>query len=192
MTHAVQHTFEGRPEDEEAVRRAIADGETVEDRQIVNYFAEPETFRFDLGDGQQYFEYRPLTESGKARYENATTNDVRVQRGTGDSKFRVDQATERQALVMLSVVDARIYGPSKSTGQLVELKFEPCKNAKVPNDYWQRIFNAFPPKIIQDLYKDIRKQNPWMNQDQDLEAMEEEYKNLGERIEAAKEEQAKN
>lgn len=193
MTHSTPDltSFDNDPQVEQLNRDMHAAGEQVEEVKIVNYFGTPEAFRFELASGQ-YFEYTPMTEGKKAAYERATNKDIRVQRTTGDAKMQVDPATERHAMIMLSVTDAHLLAPSKVTGSLQPLKFEAAKNGQVVNEFWKKIFEAFPPKIIQELYRKIRDANEWTKADEDIEAMEKEYVALGERIEAAKEREAKN
>lgn len=188
MTHADVSSFDNDPAIESLNRNMLAGGEKIEEVKIVNYFGTPETKRFFVDKTQtQYFEYAALTEGGKAKYERATNKDIRVQRTTGDAKLAVDPATERQTLVKLSTVNAVIYAPSKATGEMQPLSFNP----KSPTEFWDKVFEAFPPKIIQDFYKAIREENPWMKADEDLEALEIEHKNLGERIEKLREEKEK-
>lgn len=184
MTHATQESlsFESHPHEEKALREAQAAGEKIEDQQIVNYFGTPEPIRFYLPDGKQFFEFTPLTEAGKAKYERATNKDIRVQRSSGDAKMTVDQAAERHALIMLSVTDAEIYGPTKPLNKIGKMPFTQSKSAEIENDFWSAIFKAFPPKIIQDLYRKIRDANEWMNSEEDLEALKAQHKELGERI----------
>lgn len=184
-------SFDGDPQVESLHENMVAAGERIEEKRIIDYFGTPEPLRFYLGDETQYFEFTPLTEGGKAKYERATNKDIRVQRTTGDAKMQVDPATERQALVMLSVTDALIYKRQKPLNQLKPVAFQQAKNGTQPNEFWQDIFEVFPPKVIQDLYRKIRDANPWMKADEDVETLEEEYKNMGQRIETLKEEQAK-
>jgi hypothetical protein len=173
--------FDRRPDIEDANRRAVEAGETIEDKQYVDYFAEPETHRYYLPDGKQYFDYQELREGGKALYEKATNKDIRVQRATGDARLAVDPATQRQVMIRLSVVDVLVF----QRGERLEF------NKDKPGKFWEIVFERFPAKLVQDLYEDIQKVNTWLAADDDLEALKEERERLDERIERAEEEQAK-
>ena len=174
--------FDDRPEVERANERAVAAGETIEERQFVDYFAEPETQRWYLPDGKQYFDYQELREGGKAAYERATNRDIRVQRSTGDARLSVDPATARQKLIQLSVTDCLLY----RDGQRIEF------NRERPGKFWENLFDLFPAKVIDQLHSEITKANAWLAADDDVEALKEERDRLDERIERAQEEQAKN
>jgi len=191
MTLPVETTdtssFDDDPAIERANQRMLDEGETIEEKQIVDYFAEPITHRFDLPDGIQYFEYQELLEGGKAKYERKTNRDIRVQRSTGDARLSVDAATQRQELIRLSVVGANVYAPDKHTGKLVKLPF----NRESSTAFWDRVFQSFPAKIIQNLHEEIVKVNEWMAADDDIEALKEQREQLDDRIKRAEEVQAK-
>lgn len=187
MTTAQDTTdFDRRPEVEDANRRAVEAGEIIEDRQYVDYFAEPETHRHYLPDGKQYFDFQELREGGKALYEKATNKDIRVQRATGDARLAVDPATQRQVMIRLSIVDAVLY-QRNSQGRLEQLAFDRNK----PGRFWEICFEKLPAKLVQDLYEKIQKVNTWLAADDDLDALKEERERLNERIERAEEEHAK-
>src|SRR6188508_361078 len=136
MTLPVHTTDTSSFDDDPAVQRAnermLAEGEPLEEKKIVDYFAAPITHLFYLPDGVQFFEYQELLEGGKAKYERQTNKDIRVQRATGDARLSVDPATQRQTLIRLSVVGANIYGPDKNTGRLVKIPFDRSS----PTAFW--------------------------------------------------------
>lgn len=178
--------FDGRPEVERANARAVAAGETIEERQFVDYFAAPKPERWYLPDGIQYFEFQELREGGKAAYEKATNKDIRVQRSTGDARLSVDPATQRQTLIRLSVTDAYLLQSDGRGGQQ-EIPF----NKERPGKFWENLFTFFPASLIDKFHQEIVKANAWLAADDDLDALKEERDRLDERIERAEEEQAK-
>lgn len=178
--------FEDRPEVVRANERAVSAGESIEERQFVDYFAEPENHRWTLPDGEQYFEFQELREGGKAAYERATNKDIRVQRSTGDARLSVDPATARQKLIQLSVVDCHLY-TRDAGGRRSLIPF----NKERPGKFWENLFERFPAKVIEQLHQEITKVNTWLAADDDVDALKEERDRLDERIERAEEEQAK-
>lgn len=193
MTHAgiqtqVQDTsdFDDRPEAVRANQAAVAAGETIEERQFVDYFAAPEPQRWYLPDGVQYFEYQELREGGKALYEKATNKDIRVQRSTGDARLSVDPATQRQTLIRLSVTDVHLL-QSDGHGGTNEVPF----NKDRPGKFWENLFTFFPAKLIDQLHNEITKANAWLAADDDVDQLKEERDRLDERIARAEEEKAK-
>ena len=193
MTHAgiptqAQDTsdFDDRPEAVRANQAAVAAGETIEERQFVDYFAAPEPQRWYLPDGVQYFEYQELREGGKALYEKATNKDIRVQRSTGDARMSVDPATQRQTLIRLSVTDVHLL-QSDGHGGTNEVPF----NKDRPGKFWENLFTFFPAKLIDQLHNEITKANAWLAADDDVDQLKEERDRLDERIARAEEEKAK-
>lgn len=184
-TYDATSDFDDRPDAIEANRAAQAAGHQLEETKYVDYFAEPETHRFFLPDGQQYFDYQELREGGKALYEKATNQDIRVQRSTGDARLKVDPATQRQTMIRLSVVDACIF--HRENGRMVRMDF----NKERPGRFWDMIFDKFPAKLLEELHREMEKVNTWVAADDDVKALKEQRELLDERIARAEEEEAK-
>ena len=142
-----------------------------------DYWGVQETFRFVLPDGQQFFEIKPMDEGGKTRFQKRTNKGIRMNQRTQDAHLDVDPADERHTLIQESVVNWRIMqkGPDGSWSEY------PC-----PADNGRRktaitnLLEKFNPKVVQDLEFFIRKNNPWMQADMDVEAIEEEISRLEE------------
>jgi hypothetical protein len=182
-------SFDDDPATERAIQRHADSGQPVEEKRFFDYFAEPEAKFYYLPDGVQYFEYRELREGGKAAYERATNNDIRVQRATGDARLRVDPVTARHTLVRLAVTDAFIqYLDGAGNAERLTFRVGPReKNEK----FWELVFEKFPAKFIDGLHSEVQKVNTWVAADDDVEGLKKQRDEINERIERAEEEQAK-
>lgn len=153
---------------EEAMR---ANGVQVEEKiatVVGDYWAEPAPERFYFPDGKQYIEFKPMTESARAKYQNKTMTTMALNRASGDSKIGINVARDRRALIDVSVTGWLMYRGGEEVG---------FKNSFFGFEKWIEIAD---PKHIEGLEKAIRKANPWMASDMDPAEIKEEIKRLEE------------
>jgi hypothetical protein len=144
-----------------------------------DYWGVQETFRYELPDGKQFFEIRPMDEGAKTKFQKRTNKGLRMNQRTQEAHLDVDPADERHELIKGSVVNWYIMQrDSRAPSGWSEF---PC-----PTDESRRknalaqLLDRFNPKVVQDLEFFIRKNNPWMQADMDLEAIDEEISRLEE------------
>lgn len=163
--------------------------DSFEDRPTFeDYWGVDETFRYELPDGKQYFEIRPMNEGAKTRFQKMTNKGIRMNQRSQEAVIDVDPADERHTLIKESVVAWVIFhkDPKDPRGFSEYL----C-----PNEERQRkralddLLDKFNPKVIQDLEFFIRTKNPWMQADMNLEEIDKELDRLTELRKQVKEQQ---
>lgn len=156
---------------------AAAQGVIQEEPVIVNYFGLDETHRFYLPDGVQYFEYKTLNEGALSQFQKMTNRNVIVQRGSGDAKMGMDPAGDRHALIEAAVCGWELYRPSVS--DKTQMVVIPFNKSTLRNE----VLEVFPSKLIADLEKAIRDDNPALRADRTIEDIEKEIADLQEELE---------
>lgn len=155
----------------------------------VDYFGFDDTERYFLPDGRQYIEFKPLTEGGRAKYEAATSRDIRFNRRTDDAAIKMDAGAERRALIEASVVGwsvARV----RTIGN--EKRWEPVPFSKgSPGSTLSQWLDQTNPRLVNELVREIRRANSWMAEDMTSEMIREEIKRLEEMLQQAEEREAK-
>lgn len=148
-------------------------GETYE-----NYWGVDETFKWFLPDGQQFFEFRPMNEGGKSKFQRMTNKGVRMNQRTQDATIDVDPANERHTLIKESVVGWKIMQRDPGApGGWSEYPCPPAGDQRFQRSL-ETLLEKFNPKAIQDLEFEIRTKNPWMQADMDVEQIDEELDRL--------------
>lgn len=161
---------------------AAQSGEYYED-----YWGVQETFRFDLPDGKQYFEVKPMDEGAKTRFQKLTNKGIRMNQRSQEATIDVDPSDERHTLIRESVVGWRIMQKG-ADGQWSEF---PCPaDERLRKRSLDQLLEKFNPKAVQDLEFFIRTKNPWMQADQELSDLLEERDRIDTLIKQAKEREA--
>lgn len=184
MTHSISAegtSFDNDPNIEAIHANMLANGEQIEDMKILDTWAYNIEEEWVFPDGIQKIFFKRMTEGEKADFQKRTNKDIRVQRSTGDAKMSVDPASERHALIELSVTGWKLYKKVRQGNR--EVMAETQFDKKALKD-WMLNTN---PKFVQDLERAIREANEWMKIDASVEALEAEREALDERIKAAKE-----
>lgn len=183
-------TFDNDTSLERTHANMAASGHAVEDKVEYDFFGfESEERWYFPGqdklpeDEKQYFIVTKMNEGKKAEYQSKTTNDVRIQRTTGDARFKMDPSAERHTLVKLSVTGARVKLRSKSNGQL---EWHMGDHRKVLDNF---LANGNPDHV-QKLEQFIRDLNPWMRSEMDVEEIDAEIERLEELKKERKEAEA--
>lgn len=173
-------TFEDDSNLERTHQNMVASGHAVEDKVEYDFFgfAAEERWYFPGQDSvpeeeRQYFIVAKMNEGKKAEFQSKTTNDVRIQRTTGDARFRMDPSTERHTLITLSVTGARVKLRNKSTN---ELEWHNGDHRQL----LKRWLDNGNPDHVQKLEQFIRNLNPWMTTEMDVEEIDKEIERLEE------------
>jgi hypothetical protein len=160
--------------------RMAAAGEEPYDTTEVDYFAFDDTFRVDLrpapGNKTQFVELKVFTEGDKRLYQSKTNRSVKVQKGSGDAILNMAVGEDRKILFQLAVVDFQLY----VNGQPL---FFNAKNL----DY---ALDKLRPSFWENIEKELRKRNPWLQGDASLKDLLEERENLDQRIEEKRREES--
>lgn len=145
--------------------------------QTVDYFDFQEQHDVTLPNGW-VVSVKVLNEGERRRYLNQTNRDVKMDSRTKTLTMRSQAGDDEHTLLEIAVVgwsvvrDGQDYPFSKN-------------NLKQALDKW-------PPLAWQPVLKKIREVNDWlMGTEDDLEALEDEHRDLGERIARIKDGQAK-
>lgn len=137
---------------------------------FADYFGFDEDFEFVFPDGNSKIFFKALNEGAKARYQREINRDVQLERNTGNARIKTDPAGERHALIEASVTGWNL----RKNGQPVTFS----KGSKGAT-FTQFLENA-NPKIIESLEEAIRKANPWLIADMDVEQIDQEIDRLKE------------
>jgi hypothetical protein len=162
-----------------------------------NYWGVDETFKYDLPDGKQFFEIRPMNEGAKVRFQKLTNKAVRMNQQSGEASFDIDPAEERHTLILQSVIGWKIMQPDpQAPGGFSEYPCPPEGDSRQRRAL-EGLLERFNPKVIQDLEFFIRQKNPWMQADMSIEDIDKEIDRLEQlkrdkRNEAAGEESSAN
>lgn len=147
----------------------IAKGEPTTEPIEVDYFASAEEHVLVLSDGRQKVYHKELTEGDRRKYLKGTNRDVKLQRATGDAYLKMAPGEDRAALLKSAITGWELYKNGKP------FPFTP----KALDD----VLEAFPPKIIDEIHKDILRVNPWLQADMTLEDIDREMATLQEQRE---------
>lgn len=142
--------------------------------RVVDYFDVVETHWVTLPDGVQRVEVKVLNEGERRKYLNQTNREVKMNSRTRDLIMKSAVGDDEKVLIETAVV-----GWDVNRGG-APLQF-------TPNNL-QQALSLWPPSAWRPVVKKIREVNEWLLGDEDnLEALEEEYTELGERISKIKE-----
>jgi hypothetical protein len=154
-------------------------GQPDPDVEYESYWGVDITERFYLKDGKQYFEVKPMDEGAKSRFQRKTNRGMRFQQRTQEAMLDVDPAGDRHQLIKDSVVGWFLMEPVPGQpGEFAEFIYPGTQNSGRLAQAFDKIFEKFNPKVIQDLEFFIRLQNPWMQAEMDVDEIDEEIRRL--------------
>lgn len=128
-----------------------------------DYWGTDATTRYTMPDGQQWFEIKKMSEGNRAQYQREAGLQMTSQRKTGDTKIDIDQAQDRLALILNSVIGWNIV---KRTGVN---EFTPILFNKHALREW---VTQTGPNYVDNLIQEIRKFNPFLQEDLSVEDLE--------------------
>lgn len=141
--------------------------------RTVDYFDVVETHWVTLPDGVQRVEVKVLNEGERRRYLNQTNREVKMNSRTKDLIMKSSVGDDEEALIKTAVVGWEVTkggSPLPFTQQNLS-----------------QALNVWPPAAWRPVVKKIQEVNEWLLGDEDsLEALEDEYRELGERIQKIK------
>lgn len=152
---------------------------TVDDEfaGYADYYAPLEELDVFLPDNRQYLRIKKMTEGDRARYLKATRSDVTINQRSGDAKIPFDQAGERKALIVASVVNWHVVKRDPRTGRFGLQAFR--------TQALEQWIDIQSPDVLADVEKKIRLFNPWLINEMTVEQIDKEIENLQELRKAA-------
>ena len=142
----------------------------------VDYFGGDQIQRWMLpGSKEQFFDIKVMAHGSRTKYQESVTRDVKIERRSGDAHMRLGSAAERDLLIREAVTDLYLKKGQKFVSGKKEIN---------------TVLVDFPTEIIDLLYKEIVKINPWVLGELSLEDMIAERDSLNEMIEVKQKEEA--
>jgi hypothetical protein len=165
-----------------------AAGVAIDEPGFEDYFGFEEKHKWYFPDHKQWIEFQVMNEGARARYQKATSRDVRLFKTTGDASIKLDPSEERKILLDQSVVGWNLMRRNLRTQEWEQSPF----SIGTSGSEFAKWLDKANPKLISDLELAIRKANPWMQAEMTVEMIDDEIKNLEElRVEAVKREEGK-
>lgn len=144
-----------------------AAGEPLVTRKRRNHWrfdAAPERFTLDDETGE-YVEFTPMNGGSKTEFERRTSRDIYMQTGGKQSmRMSLDPARDREALMECSITDWHIERPEPAAGGGEAWVPVPFNKANLRD--WLKFAD---PEDLAELEAAIRKANPWLLNEQNLE-----------------------
>lgn len=140
--------------------------------RVVDYFDFNEQHDVTLPNGWS-ISVKVFNEGERRRYLNQTNRDVKMDQRTKTLTMRSAVGDDERTLLELAVVDWAVVRDGKPL---------PFNKGNM-----QQALDKWPPSAWKPVLKKIRDVNEWLNgSEDDLEALEDEYRELGERIDKIK------
>jgi hypothetical protein len=149
----------------------LADGEFA---GYIDYFGFDETKKYVLPDGKQYIEFKILNEGARVKYEARTSRDVKFNRRTDDAAIKVNAGEDRHALIEESVTNW--YMVRRNDRGWEPVPFSKGSKGATFSQWLERA----DPRIVNDLYNEIRKANPWLTDEMTVEMIDDQIQQLKE------------
>lgn len=116
----------------------------------INFFSFQDTKKVYLDEPtDQWVEIKKLAEGDRVKYERETQTEYIMNKNRDEIKTRFDTGTTRKALIESSVVGWRLLDND------VEVPFKKHE--------FERLLSKANPEVIDKLYLEIVKFNPWLN-----------------------------
>lgn len=146
--------------------------------RTIDYFATNESEWHTLPDGTQRVEIKVLNEGERRSYLNKTNSDVTMNARTKELKMRSQAGDDLHVLLETAIIGWEVF----KNGEPFPFSPQNLKHA----------LNTWPPQVWDGVAKSVRKANPWLlgNED-DLDALREEKREIEERIAIIEAEAAK-
>lgn len=152
----------------------VKPGENGSDPEVTtfeDYWGTSGEFTHYLPDQVQYFTIKKMNEGDRARYQRESGMQMTSMRKSGDTKIDIDQAKDREALIVAAVCGWNLYKDGTpvlfNTGILRT---------------WMKVAD---PKIVDKLLMAVRKYNPFLQEDLSVKEIDEQMSELRELREAA-------
>jgi hypothetical protein len=118
------------------------------------------------GSKTQYVVITALREGQKKKYQNLTNRDMVLERASGNARMKTAPGDERHLLLKMAIVDFHLLRGGE------ELRY---------NDKNLAIFlDVAPPKVIEEIEREIHLKNPWLLADMSVEDIDKEIERLTE------------
>lgn len=149
-----------------------------------DYFGFEEQNKVVLPDGKSYILHQTLNEGARRKYMNAQNREVKLQKVTGDAILKMATGDERVALLRSAIVGWNLVRRNPKTNEVEPVPF----NERNLNEFLDKA----NPKVIDLIDAEVRKANPWLNQDVTIEDIDKQIEELNKlRDEKVREAEAK-
>ena len=148
----------------------------------VDYFGFAKTEKFMFPDGVSFIEFRAMNEGEKKKYQDKTSQDLILERNSGNARMNVKAGTERWELIKACVVSWNL----TRNGEPLPTDLRENKGMRQFDDF----LLFADPRIIEDLEKAIRKANPWLLAEMKPEDIEKQIEDLQEMLVVARKREA--
>jgi hypothetical protein len=164
------------PEEYKArIERSIRDSEAAgaatpaqAERPRADYFGFGAFYIYTMPDGVSTIQHKAMNEGARRRYQSRLSQDVKVERGTGNAIMKMQAGDERRILLEEAICGWDLM----ANGQPVPF------NANRLHEFLE---NA-DPIVVDGIERDIRKHNPWLTSEASLDDLRREMNDLQERI----------
>jgi hypothetical protein len=140
-----------------------------------DYFTFFERRKVMMPDGISWVEIEALNEGAKSRFQKSTSRDILMDRG-GNSRVKMDQASERHELIKTSVKDWSLRRGAEA------VPFTPRE--------LDQFLGTANPKIVEKIESEIRKLNPWLLAELSVKDIDEQIEQLQDLRKIAEEREA--
>jgi len=158
----------------------------VEDDQYQSYWGFNITDTWFFPDGKQYITFKKLTEGERSKYQMQVNRDITVERTSGNARMRVDQATDRHALLSQAVTGWNL--KRLNNGTWLDVPFSKGS----PGANFEQWLQVADPGLVNELEKAVRKLNPWLTNELSVSELDEMIADLQQQREDAVKREAGN
>lgn len=133
-----------------------------------DYFGFDYTKRIIFPDGVSYMDHKVLNEGARRKYLSKTNKDVRIQSATKDAFLKMQQGEDRIELLKVAIVGWNLV----RNGTPVRFESTALDN----------FFQIADPKLVDFIYKEVTKANPWLLGEMTSKDIQKEIDNLTEML----------
>lgn len=148
----------------------------IQANQQQNYWGFFATEKFFFPDGVTFIEHKVMNEGDKVKFQKKTGRDITLSR-QGDAKLKLDAGSERHELIKTCAKGWNLIREGRDGSEPVPFDMRNIDN----------FLDVADPQIIEDLETSIRKANPWLLGEQNLEELLKQRDELDELIKDARE-----
>jgi hypothetical protein len=162
-------TFDPELEDPRSLQIAAAmraEGVDPYVKVQVDFFAAGEDAKTVLADGVSFITHKVLMEGDRKKYMKSINRDIKIQKATGDALMKMVAGEDRSALLRVAVTGWNLIRDGK-----------PFLFSTANLDW---LLDNAPVAVIEQVERDVKKNNPWLFQDATVEDIDEEIERLQE------------
>lgn len=130
-----------------------------------SYFGAGKSWRVSLDDGQ-YIVHTKFMEGAKNQYLNATNRDLAISQVSREARMKLAPGDDRRALLKAAITDWCLYAEDGVTPVAYN-----AMNLEL-------MLKTFDTEVMDLVYKDVQKHNPWLLADVTVEKIDEQIAEL--------------